>query len=257
MTLPKPGFVPTIRPLIEAAPPPPPEIQEGVDRSVARHRMFQPASDGADLRPWFQTLADLPAPPLSWSALFGNELPVELEIGSGRGLFLCNSGLAYPQRNFAGIECDFKEGLRAAERFKKRRLPNVRLLGADARLVLAQYVVPGSVAAVHVYFPDPWWKRKHHKRRLFTRAFLDQCARVLQPGGLFHSWTDVAEYFAMQVALFDSHPAYERLPDPPEKTPEHDLDYRTSFERKKRRAGCRINRGLWRLKDKSDIPRNG
>jgi tRNA (guanine-N7-)-methyltransferase len=248
MTLPKPGFVPTIRPLIEAEAPAAPEIQEGVARSVARHRMFQPASDGANLRPWFQTLADLPAPPLSWSGLFGNDRPVELEIGSGRGLFLFNSGCAQPEINFVGIECDFKEGLRAAERFKKRRLPNVRMLGADARLVLAEYIVPGSVSALHVYFPDPWWKRKHHKRRLFTRSFLDQCARVLQPGGLFHSWTDVAEYFTMQVDLFDRHPDYERLPDPSEKDPQHDLDYRTSFERKKRRAGLKINRGLWRRK---------
>ena len=70
--------------------------------------------------------------------------------------------------------------------------------------------------------------------------------RVLKPGGLFHSWTDVSEYFTLQVELFAQHEAYERLPDPPEREPEHDLDYRTSFERKKRRAGLPISRGLWR-----------
>ncbi|RPI89482.1 MAG: tRNA (guanosine(46)-N7)-methyltransferase TrmB [Planctomycetaceae bacterium] len=248
MTLPKPGFIPTAKLVIEEVRPAP-LIAADVERSISRHRQFQPADDDVDLRPWFQTLADLPAPPIDWRAFFGNDQPVELEVGSGRGLFLVTAGTRQPLRNFLGIECDFKEARRAAERIRKRGLPNVRLLGADARLVLAEYVVAGSLSALHVYFPDPWWKRRHHKRRLFTPSFLDQVARVLEPGGLLHAWTDVAEYFTMMVELLAKHPAFERLPDPAEEAPENDLDYRTSFERKKRKAGLKINRGVWRIRD--------
>lgn len=253
MTLPKPGFVPSLSQLLSETVSVP-AVQADVERSISRHRMFQPTDAEHDLRPWFQTLADLPQPPLDLDQLFGNAQPVELEIGSGRGLFLTNAGLKQPQSNFLGIECDFKEALRASERFRKRRLPNVRMLGADARLVLVEYLQPKSLAAVHVYFPDPWWKRKHHKRRLFTQGFLDQVARVLKPGGHFHAWTDVAEYFEMMVQLFEKNPHYVRQPDPPEVMPEHDLDYRTSFERKKRRAGLKINRGLWQLQHTPPLP---
>ncbi len=252
MTLPKPGFIPTARIIVEDTVEPP-AISADVARSISRHRMFQPTDSEAALRPWFQTLADLPAPPIDWQQFFGNAHPVELEVGSGRGLFLMNAGLTQPERNFVGIECDFKEGKRAAERLRKRKMPNARMLGADGKLVLAEYVVPGSLAGVHIYFPDPWWKRRHHRRRLFTNAFLDQVARVLEPGGLLHAWTDVAEYFEMMVKLLGTRTDFERLPDPPEKAPTSDLDYRTSFERKKRRAGLKINRGLWRRTGESIV----
>jgi tRNA (guanine-N7-)-methyltransferase len=128
----------------------------------------------------------------------------------------------------------------------KRRAENARVLGGDVRRAFANYVPPESVAAVHVYFPDPWWKRKHRRRRVFTDEFVDQCARVLKPGGLLHSWTDVGEYFEVISALVDHHSAFEALPPSPESEPRHDMDYQTSFERKKRRIGETIHRGRWR-----------
>src|SRR5262245_48022719 len=110
-----------------------------------------------DLRPWFLTLADLPQAPLDLPDLFGNDSPVEVEVGSGRGLFLLNAGTGRPQTNFLGIEYDFKEARRGARRLQKRSLGNVRVLGADARLVFSRYLPDACAAAVHVYFPDPWW----------------------------------------------------------------------------------------------------
>jgi len=198
-----------------------------------------------DLKPYFLTLHDLDGP-LDWKTFFGNDHPVEIDVGSGRGLFLVNAGVEHPEINYLGIELDYKEGRRAARRIQKRQMPNVRVLGGDVRAAFDRFVPPGSVSAVHVYFPDPWWKRKHKRRRVFTDDFADRLVTVLQPGGIVHSWTDVEEYFGVISALMDHHPAFVPLPPPPERPPQHDLDFQTSFERKKRQLGCTIYRGCWR-----------
>ncbi len=200
-----------------------------------------------DLFPYFQTLGDLEAAECGdITALFAQPQPVELDVGCGRGLFLVNAADARPDINFLGIDTDFREGRRTARRLQKRASANARVLGGDAQTVLARLIRPASLQAVHVYFPDPWWKSKHRRRRVFTDRFADQCAETLHPGGLLHSWTDVGEYFAVIRALMDHHPAFEALPPPAERLPEHDLDYHTSFERKSRQAGLTIHRGQWR-----------
>ena len=101
------------------------------------------------------------------------------------------------------------------------------------------------MSAVHVYFPDPWWKKKHRRRRVFTDEFADLAAQVLKPNGLLHSWTDVEEYFGVISALMNHHAQFTALEPPPERPPAHDMDYQTSFERRSRQAGCPIHRGLW------------
>src|SRR5262245_40256988 len=198
-----------------------------------------------DLRPWFLTLADIPAPPLELARLFGSSQPVEVEIGSGRGLFLVNAGTTRPGTNFLGIEYDVKEARRAARRLQKRRLANVRILGADARVVLSKYFPDSSAAAIHVYFPDPWWKRRHKKRRIFTAELLKQAARILVPGGQLHAWTDVEEYFGVMTDLVAENPAFLAEAAPDERPAQHDMDYHTSFERKKRKLGLPIYRACW------------
>ena len=107
---------------------------------------------------------------VAWTEIFGNDHPVELEVGSGKGLFLANAATANPGHNFLGIELARKYARRAAERVAKRNLANVRVVAGDARLFLARYVPPASLRTVHVYFPDPWWKARHKKRRVFGRA---------------------------------------------------------------------------------------
>lgn len=200
-----------------------------------------------DLFPYFRTLNDLQGV-IDWKDLFGNDHPVEIDVGSGRGLFLVTAGLAHPKTNYLGIEIDYREGRRGARRVMKRKMPNVRVLGGDVRVLFDEFVPPHSVAAVHVYFPDPWWKRRHRKRRVFTDEFVQQIATVLKPAGLAHVRTDVEEYFGVISALMDHHPRFEPLPPPPLGRPEHDMDYRTSFERKHRKSGATIWRGCWRLK---------
>ena len=198
-----------------------------------------------DLRPWFLVLDDLEGE-ITSAALYGNDRPLEIDVGCGRGMFLLNAALRDPDRNWLGIELDYKEGRRAASKLHKRQLANARVLGGDVRVAFTRLVPAHGVAALHVYFPDPWWKKKHRRRRLFTDEFVGMASRVLRPGGLFHSWTDVGDYFEVIRALMDHHPDFEVLPPPAERDPESDLDYQTSFERKKRQAGETIYRGLWR-----------
>jgi len=198
-----------------------------------------------DLAPWFLTLDDLDDS-LDWSEFYGNNHPVELDVGCGRGLFLVNSATAHPETNYCGIEIDYREGRRTARRLKKRTMANARVLGGDARVALEKLVKPRSVAAVHVYFPDPWWKRKHRRRRIFTDTFLELVAGVLVPGGELHSWSDVGEYFQTIRDLVDHHGNFRVQPLPDLKDPEHDMDYLTSYDRKGRRAGSEIHRGRWR-----------
>lgn len=186
--------------------------------------------------------SDPTTPGISWPALFGNANPVEIEVGFGKGMFLIAAASAHPDRNYFGIEIVKKYQLYATTRIAGRALPNVKTCCGDAKVVLRDFVPPGSVAAVHVYFPDPWWKTRHRKRLLFTPEFADLVAAVLTPGGVLHFATDVADYFAMVTDLLRSKPAFARLAPPAEKTPAHDMDYLTNFERKFRKQGKPIYR---------------
>src|SRR5205823_6526028 len=170
--------------------------------------------------------------------LFGNDCPVEIEVGFGKGLFLLNAALECPDVNFFGVEIMRKYQLFTATRMATRKLTNVRLACADARHLLREYVPPASVQAIHVYFPDPWWKKRHHKRRVFTEDFVASCVRALKPGGLYHLATDVAEYFAVMQELCAARPELEALPPPTSE------DYLTNFERKARMKGTPVNRAL-------------
>ncbi len=139
-----------------------------------------------------------------------------------------------------------KYARQAAERIAKRAIPNVRMLPDDARRFLARFVPETSVAAVHIYFPDPWWKKRHRKRRVFCEGFVVDVARILQPGGDFLIATDVEEYFGVMQRLMAEHPEFAPLNWPEPETPEHDQDYLTNFERKYRIEGRPIHRAAYK-----------
>jgi tRNA (guanine-N7-)-methyltransferase len=177
--------------------------------------------------------------------LFGNDLPVEIEVGFGKGLFLLNAAAARPDVSFLGIEILRKYQLHVATRVAIRGLGNVRLACADARAMFHECVPPASVAAVHVYFPDPWWKKRHYKRRLFTADFAAGVARVLVEGGNLHIVSDVAEYFEVMCGIMAALPAFQTASPPKATEPTHDLDYLTNFERKFRKEGRPIYRAAF------------
>jgi tRNA (guanine-N7-)-methyltransferase len=185
-------------------------------------------------------------PPFSWPALFGDDRPVELEVGPGKGLFLANAASQRPGHNFLGVELARKYAHAAASRLAKKGLTNARVVAGDARRFLARMVPPASLHALHIYFPDPWWKKRHKKRRVFDAEFVADVARALRPGGDFHMATDVEDYFGVMREVMAAAPEFLPQPAPEPKVPEHDLDYLTNFERKYRIAGRAIFRAHYR-----------
>jgi tRNA (guanine-N7-)-methyltransferase len=186
-----------------------------------------------------------PTPTLDWRELFGNDHPVEIEVGFGKGLFLVTAGRANSDTNYLGIEIVRKYQLLTATRLAKRQLRNVRVACADARELLRDRVAADSVRAVHLYFPDPWWKTRHHKRRVFTPEFAGQCQRVLAPGGRLLVATDVVDYAAMVRETVAQQTQLAEAETPAEHAPRHDMDYLTNFERKFRQQGKPIYRMSW------------
>jgi tRNA (guanine-N7-)-methyltransferase len=180
--------------------------------------------------------------PLLWASVFGNDHPIELEVGSGKGLFLLNAGAGSPGHNFVGVELSRKYAAKAAERVAKRGLSNVKVWQGDAKLFLNRFVPTASLRALHVYFPDPWWKARHKKRRVFSEALLADAERALVSGGELRVATDVEEYFGVIRGLVAGRPRFEPTPLDDPKDPAHDLDYLTNFERKYRLEGRPIFR---------------
>lgn len=198
-----------------------------------------------DLSAHFRRLEELPSP---WNsaALFGREAPLELEVGSGKGLFLRTAAKLHPEVNFLGVEIAAKYARFAAAGLAKAGVTNALMVQGDAiRLVSEQ--LPGDLLwAVHIYFPDPWWKKRHKKRRVMRDDFLREIQRVLRPGGSLHFWTDVEEYFQTSLALVAGCTNLEG-PLPVTETPsQHDLDYRTHFERRMRQTGQPVYRSEFR-----------
>jgi tRNA (guanine-N7-)-methyltransferase len=191
-------------------------------------------------------LLELPAlpEPLDPAALFVAPLPVELEVGSGKGLFLATASAARPDRNFLGVEISAGYARLCAGRLAARPAANARIVHGDATFLVRRLLPDASLAAIHVYFPDPWWKARHRKRRVLSDIFLLHAGRVLAAGGALHFWTDVEEYFREAVEAA-RHTGMFAAPRGVEERPaEHDLDYRTHFERRTRLAGEPVWRAL-------------
>ncbi len=127
--------------------------------------------------------------------VFGRVGPVHIEIGTGKGTFLLNQARAQPGNNFLGIEWARKYYRYSVDRIGRWGLTNVRIIRTDAATFLADFVPDGSVECFHIYFPDPWPKKRHHKRRFICPANLEHLIRCLKTGGQLKIATDHADYF--------------------------------------------------------------
>jgi tRNA (guanine-N7-)-methyltransferase len=127
--------------------------------------------------------------------LFGRSAPLHIEIGVGRGTFLLNQAKANPKTNFLGIEWANKYYRYSADRIGRWNLTNVRIIRTDAAVFIADFLPDACADCFHIYFPDPWPKKRHHKRRFFNTANAAQLLRCLKPAGSIRVATDHAEYF--------------------------------------------------------------
>jgi tRNA (guanine-N7-)-methyltransferase len=212
---------------------------------IMGRRVLRKIDPGLDLSRHLKTWDELPQP---WNAaqIFGRDAPLEVEVGSGKGLFLQSAAAAAPAHNFLGVEIATKYAHFAAARLARQALPNTVVVHGDAQRLFAELLPDDSLAAVHVYFPDPWWKKRHHKRRVLNEQFVQNVARTLASGGALHFWTDVEERFNATLELIA---AETRLIGPLEvavRCAEHDLDYRTHFERRTRLSERPVYRAEFR-----------
>jgi tRNA (guanine-N7-)-methyltransferase len=149
---------------------------------------------------------DLPPGPLDATAWFGREAPVLLEIGSGMGETTSRLAAAAPELNYLAVEV-YQPGLaQLLLRAEALGLANLRLLRGDAVDLLTDHVEPGALAGMRIFFPDPWPKKRHHKRRLVQPEFVALAASRLAPGAVLHLATDWAEYADQMMEVLSAEP---------------------------------------------------
>jgi tRNA (guanine-N7-)-methyltransferase len=141
---------------------------------------------------------------IDFAKIFGRSAKVNIEIGCGKATFLLNTARKHPELNFLGLEQANKYYRHSVDRIGRWRLKNVRIARAEAADFITERVADGSVSCFHIYFPDPWPKKRHHKRRFFSQANLEQLIRCLRPGGTIKLATDHSEYFEQIKKLIDA-----------------------------------------------------
>lgn len=180
---------------------------------------------------------------------FGRDAPLIVEIGSGNGDALIEMASAEPDVDFVGIEVHAPGVGRLLRGIAEHRLGNVRVAMRDAVEVLRDQVVADSLAALRIYFPDPWPKKRHHKRRLIQPEFVALAASRLVPNGLLHLATDWAPYAEWMVEVISNEPRLDCIGDP--FVPAPDWRPQTHFERRGMRRGHAIFDLLYRRRPNS------
>lgn len=208
-----------------------------MSKSLSHHKALDVGHIGlleADLPPWPDGPVDLKR----WFGPACSDRPLELEIGSGKGTFLVQQAAQTPRVNYIGLEYARSYWKYAADRCRRRGLENVRLVRVEADFFVRNYVPDACLRQVHIYFPDPWPKKRHHKRRLIQAPFLRELHPRLEARGLVRIATDHDDYFRWmieQAALVAG--LFERLAfESPESAGEGEL-VGTNFERRYRREG--------------------
>jgi tRNA (guanine-N7-)-methyltransferase len=134
------------------------------------------------------------AKPIAAAEIFGRVAPLVLEIGSGMGETTAEIAKAHPEADFIAVEVHGPGVGSLLNRLAAAELANVRIIRHDAQDVLERMIADGALAAIHLFFPDPWPKKRHHKRRMVQPAFAELAARKLAPGGVLHAATDWPDY---------------------------------------------------------------
>jgi tRNA (guanine-N7-)-methyltransferase len=179
--------------------------------------------------------------PLDLAAVFGRTAPKILEIGFGMGETTARIAAAHPESDYLGIEVHTPGIGNLLQVLERDKVTNVRIVQHDAVEVLECMIAPGTLDGVHVFFPDPWPKKRHHKRRLLQPPFVALLARRLKRGGYVHAATDWEEYAAQMLEVLSAEPLLENTAEGYAPRPE----YRplTKFEER----GLKLGHGVWDL----------
>jgi tRNA (guanine-N7-)-methyltransferase len=178
---------------------------------------------------------------LDTAALFGRGAPVVLEIGFGMGDATATIAQTLPGTDFLGVEVHTPGVGAMLKHIDERGIGNVRIVQHDAVEVLEHMVAPGSLAGVHIFFPDPWHKKKHNKRRLIQAPFVQKLVTRIAPGGYLHCATDWQPYAEQMLEVLSAEPALANTAEGYAPKP----DYRplTKFENR----GLKLGHGVWDL----------
>ncbi|MGY4829696.1 tRNA (guanosine(46)-N7)-methyltransferase TrmB [Sphaerotilaceae bacterium SBD11-9] len=179
--------------------------------------------------------------PLAPAQVYGRQAPLVLEIGFGMGGATAQIAQALPGTDFLGVEVHTPGVGALLKLIDEKRLSNLRIVQHDAVEVLEHMVAPGSLAGVHIFFPDPWHKKKHNKRRLVQAPFIARLVTRLAPGGYLHCATDWQPYAEQMLEVLSAEPALRNTTEGYAPRP----DYRplTKFENR----GLKLGHGVWDL----------
>ena len=236
-------------------PPKPFTVVEGrreVRSFVLRQGRFTEAQQRAFDAQWPRYGLDYEGRPRDFDAVFGRSAPRVLEIGFGNGEALRHAAPRDPGRDFIGIEVHAPGVGRLLNALAADGTGNVRLYHHDAVEVLNHEIADGGLDEVRIYFPDPWHKKRHNKRRLVQPPFAALLARKLAPGGRLHLATDWADYAEQMWDVLDATPGLANRAGPRGHVPRPDWRPQTHFESR----GQRLGHGVWDLLyDRQDLPR--
>ena len=176
------------------------------------------------------------------AVIFDNDNPVWVEIGFGNGESLANYAQSHPGNNYIGIEVHRPGVGHLMIRIDELGLENLRVMRHDATEVI-RAIPDASLAGVMLFFPDPWHKKRHHKRRILQPAFVNELARIIKPGGIFHAATDWEHYAEQMMEVLSASEAFENSMPQGEFAPRPEERPLTKFEQR----GQRLGHGVWDL----------
>jgi tRNA (guanine-N7-)-methyltransferase len=220
-----------------------PKITHRIKSFVLRQGRLSAAQKSAIESQWPEFGLELKNQLLDLTGLFGREAPTILEIGFGMGKSLAEMAEANPDQNYIGIEVH-RPGVGALLKLvEEKGLTNIRVFNEDAYEVLERMIPENSLAAVYLFFPDPWHKKRHHKRRIVQPEFAQKIRKHIKIGGQFHMATDWENYAEHMMEVMSHAEGYNNISGTGEYTPRPDYRPLTKFEAR----GHRLGHGVWDL----------
>jgi tRNA (guanine-N7-)-methyltransferase len=231
-----------------ATPPMPPHLrhqfasQEDGELGTCEHEAGLPVPGGAGVSLIYALPSILDR--IELASLFPTDQPLEVELGSGDASFLADYARLHPAHNFIGVERLLGRLRKLDRKGRRAALTNLRGVRIESSYFLEYLLPPGSATALHIYFPDPWPKRKHRRHRLINKRFPVLARQALAPGGTVYLRTDDEDYFQQMVAVFEPCKDFR-----PVDTPGDLAGLFTDFEKDFQARGVRTLRAAYRLRE--------